>query len=71
MMPVVQAVLIIHLCDMALCDPGHLCFYYIYTMIDGKEYKYIMLNPNLARKRKTIDKTCLGYFDKLGGKLME
>jgi len=44
---------------------------YIYTVIDGKEYKYIMLNPNLARKRKTIDKTCLGYFDKLGCKLNE
>jgi hypothetical protein len=39
---------------------------YIYTVIDGKEYKYIMLNPNLARKRKTIDKTCLAYFSKLG-----
>ena len=41
---------------------------YIYTMIDGKECKYIMLNPNLARKRKTIDKTCLAYFDTLGNK---
>jgi hypothetical protein len=38
----------------------------IETVIDGKEYKYIMLNPNLARKRKTIDKTCLAYFSKLG-----
>lgn len=41
---------------------------YIYTVKDGKEFKYIMLNPNLARKRKTIDKNCLTYFDELGTK---
>lgn len=38
---------------------------YIYTVKDGKEIKYIMLNPNLARKRKTIDKNCLSYFGEL------
>jgi transcription initiation factor IIE alpha subunit len=42
---------------------------YIHTVLDGKECKYIMLNPNLARKRKTIDKTCLAYFDKLENKI--
>lgn len=41
---------------------------YILTVKDGKEFKYIMLNPNLARKRKTIDKNCLTYFDELGTK---
>jgi hypothetical protein len=41
---------------------------YIHTVKDGKEFKYIMLNPNLARKRKTIDKNCLTYFDELGTK---
>jgi hypothetical protein len=41
---------------------------YIHTVKDGKEMKYIMLNPNLARKRKTIDKNCLTYFDELGTK---
>ena len=41
---------------------------YIYTVKDGKECKYIMLNPNLARKRKTVDKNCLSYFDELGTK---
>lgn len=41
---------------------------YIHTVKDGKEMKYIMLNPNLARKRKTIDKNCLAYFDELGTK---
>lgn len=44
---------------------------YIYTVKDGKEFKYIMLNPNLARKRKTIDKNCLSYFDELGTKKLE
>jgi hypothetical protein len=39
---------------------------YIHTVKDGKEFKYIMLNPHLARKRKTIDKNCLSYFDELG-----
>jgi hypothetical protein len=41
---------------------------YIHTVKDGREMKYIMLNPNLARKRKTIDKNCLTYFDELGTK---
>ena len=36
--------------------------YYIVGYVDGKRSKKIMLNPNLARKRKTINKECLNSF---------
>jgi len=39
--------------------------YYINGVKDGVEFKHIMLNPHLARKRKTIAKDCLIYFDEL------
>lgn len=43
--------------------------YYIKGVKDGVEFKHIMLNPHLARKRKTIAKDCLIYFDELKPKL--
>jgi len=39
--------------------------YYISGVKDGVEFKHIMLNPHLARKRKTIAKDCLIYFNEL------
>jgi len=39
--------------------------YYVSGVKDGVEFKHIMLNPHLARKRKTIAKDCLVYFDEL------
>jgi len=36
--------------------------YYIVGYVDGKRVRHIMLNPNLARKRKTIHKDCLNSF---------
>jgi len=36
--------------------------YYIEGYEDNKKKKYIMLNPHLARKRKTINKDCLDVF---------
>jgi len=39
--------------------------YYVSGVKDGIEFKHIMLNPHLARKRKTIAKDCLVYFDEL------
>jgi hypothetical protein len=42
--------------------------YYISGVKDGVEFKHIMLNPHLARKRKTIAKDCLIYFNELNSK---
>lgn len=39
--------------------------YYISGYVDGKRVKYFMLNPHLARKRKTIHKDCLKSFQPL------
>ena len=36
--------------------------YYISGYFDDKPAKYIMLNPHLARKRKTINRECLDVF---------
>lgn len=36
--------------------------YYIVGYTDGRRTKRIMLNPNLARKRKTINRECLNSF---------
>jgi len=36
--------------------------YYIVGYVEGKRVRHIMLNPNLARKRKTIHKDCLNSF---------
>ena len=42
--------------------------YYISGVKEGVEFKHIMLNPHLARKRKTIAKDCLIYFNELNSK---
>jgi hypothetical protein len=42
--------------------------YYIAGVKDGVEFKHIMLNPHLARKRKTIAKDCLIYFNEFNSK---
>ena len=39
--------------------------YYVIGYKNKKPVKYILLNPHLARKSKTIHKECLLYFDKL------
>jgi hypothetical protein len=39
--------------------------YYISGMKDGKNCTWVMLNPTLARKSKTIHEDCLGVFDDL------
>lgn len=39
--------------------------YYISGYNNGKRVKYFMLNPHLARKRKTIHKDCLRSFQPL------
>lgn len=39
--------------------------YYLIGVKDGTEFKHIMLNPHLARKRKTISIDCLQHFDEL------
>lgn len=39
--------------------------YYVIGYKNKKPVKYILLNPHLARKSKTIHKECLSYFDKL------
>lgn len=36
--------------------------YYIVGYVEEKRVRHIMLNPNLARKRKTIHKDCLNSF---------
>lgn len=42
--------------------------YYIEGIKDGKECIWIMLNPTLARKRKTIHKSCVAVFEDLSKK---
>jgi len=44
--------------------------YYIIGYIDGKRSRHIMLNPHLARKRKTIHKDCLVSFQPLTKKIL-
>jgi len=39
--------------------------YYMTGVFEGKEAKYIMLNPHLARKRKTVHKDVLTVFDNI------
>lgn len=39
--------------------------YYIVGYTDGKKVKHIMLNPYLARKRKTIHKDCIRSFENI------
>ena len=42
--------------------------YYIEGYFDGKKKKYIMLNPHLARKRKTFNKQCVSVFENIKNK---
>jgi hypothetical protein len=44
--------------------------YYIVGYVDGRKVKHIMLNPHLARKRKTIHRNCLVSFQPLTKKLL-
>jgi hypothetical protein len=44
--------------------------YYIIGYRNEKKVKYIMLNPYLARKRKTIHKDCLTSFEDIKTKLI-
>lgn len=37
--------------------------YYVIGYKNDKQVKYILLNPHLARKSKTIHKDCLSYFN--------
>jgi hypothetical protein len=37
--------------------------YYLEGYVDDKKKKYIMLNPHLARKRKTFNKQCITVFE--------
>ena len=37
--------------------------YYLEGYVDGKKKKHIMLNPHLARKRKTFNKQCITVFE--------
>lgn len=39
--------------------------YYVTGTKNSKPVKYILLNPHLAKKSKTIHKDCLTYFDPL------
>lgn len=39
--------------------------YYLKGKKNGVEFKHIMLNPYLARKRKTISQDCIQYFQEL------
>jgi predicted transcriptional regulator len=41
-------------------------FYYIHGYKNGKEVKYIMVNPNLARSQRAITDKSLSIFDPLG-----
>lgn len=36
--------------------------YYLDGYVDGKKKRHIMLNPHLARKRKTFNKQCINVF---------
>jgi hypothetical protein len=44
--------------------------YYVLGYTDGKRVKYTMLNPHLARKRKTIHRDCFTKFDDIRTKKM-
>lgn len=39
--------------------------YYLEGYKDGRKFKHIMLNPYLARKRKTMHKECVGVFQNI------
>ncbi len=39
--------------------------YYLEGYTDGKIYRHVMLNPYLARKRKTMNKECVGVFQNI------
>lgn len=41
---------------------------YLFGYKNGRKYKWIMLNPTLARKSKTFHKDCLNAFDDLSKK---
>lgn len=43
-----------------LCEKS--IIYYVIGFDRGKKVKYILLNPRLARKTKTVHKECLAYF---------
>ncbi len=46
-----------------LCRKG--IVYYVTGYLDDKPVKYILLNPYLAKKSKTVHKDCLVYFNPL------
>ncbi len=39
--------------------------YYFVGMNDGVEIRHILLNPHLARKRKTVSKECIQHFQNI------
>jgi len=41
--------------------------YYIVGYVNGKRARHIMMNPHLARKRKTIHRDCLNSFEDIKG----